>query len=325
MSAAEAGEPGPVEAAAAWVVRLQAGPLDADGRAALRAWLAAAPRNAAAMDAAMRAWSGLGQVAPALAPALAPAPAPAPRRSPAARVPGWMWAGAGLAAACAAALVWIAVPTDAHYSTGPDRGGLVRLNDGTAIRLARDTDLSVHQSLLARWASLDHGQAEFDVVHDPRRMFEVRTRAVVVRDIGTRFAVRDRGGAIRVRLFEGRVALADRRTGRRLADLSPGQEARIGGPAAPAAVTVAQAPAPTAGGPDRMLLRETSLTRALAELEWRTGADIELKDGALGRIRVSGVFRTDSAPSFLSALAEIEPIRWRAVNSETFVVERAGR
>ncbi len=92
-----------------------------------------------------------------------------------------------------------------------------------------------------------------------------------------------------------------------------------GSPAGPA-VTVETPVLPAEGGDGQVRLRDTPLKMALKAFEWREGVDIVLRDPALAGIRVSGVYQTDNAPSFLNALARIEPISWRATGSGKFEV-----
>jgi transmembrane sensor len=307
-----------LDEAAVWVVRAQAGELGAQEQDALRAWLRQSPEHAAAMDLATRAWTGLGHEA--VAPKAAPVRA-APQR---AGWSGWSLAGAAAAAvaACVVAAVWAVQPSTTAYHVGPGRRAVVQLSDGSRIELASDTDVKVRTSLFSRGATLQRGQADFDIVHDARRPFTVQTRQVVLRDLGTRFAVRDRGDAEHVRLVQGRVLLLDPTTGRALRQLLPGQEAEVGGGPAALHVAVGMPTLAPAGGRDRMLLRDTSLASAVETLEWRTGADIVLNDPALGSVRVSGVYETDDAPSFLNALAQIAPVRWRVAGPGKFEVSR---
>ena len=313
-----------LDEAAAWVVRLQTGNLAKKDEVALKAWLDRSPEHAAALDLAKRAWGGLGQAAAATAVTPAPVIPVRSRTVRPARRPdawtGWAWAGGAALAACAGAL-WFIQPVETIYRVAPDHRAAIQLSDGTQVHLAGDTELRVRMSPFSRSAVLVRGQGEFAVVHDARKPFSVRARDVEVRDIGTRFVVRDRGAAEYVRLIEGRVLLVAPATGHTLGELAPGQEAEVdGGPAAPV-VTIAQSIlAPTDGHDDHVRLRDTPLRTALKAFEWREGVDIVLRDPSLADIRVSGVYRTDDAVSFLNALARIEPIRWRATGPGRFEV-----
>ncbi len=316
--------------AARWVVRLQTGDLDKTQQGALKAWLDRSPEHAAALDLAKRAWGGLGQAAVKSAVRAAATPASdasravqsrpvRPIRRPVVRT-GWLWAGGAALAACAG-VIWFIQPVETVYRVAPDHRASVQLSDGTQIGLAGDTELHVRMSPFSRSAVLVRGQGDFAVVHDANKPFSVRARSIEVRDIGTRFVVRDRGDAEYVRLIEGRVALVAPATGHMLGELAPGQEARIdGGPARPVVTAATSVLPPTDGRGDHVRLHDTPLRTALKAFEWREGVDIVLRDPSLADIRVSGVYRTDDTVSFLNALARIEPIRWRAVSPGRFEV-----
>ena len=49
------------------------------------------------------------------------------------------------------------------------------------------------------------GSAQFEVVHDPRRLFRVETPGLAVEVLGTRFAVEEQGPRVRVTVQQGRV------------------------------------------------------------------------------------------------------------------------
>jgi transmembrane sensor len=84
------------------------------------------------------------------------------------------------------------MPSDSVRSFSTSRGqrAEIRLADGSRVSLAPQSRLVVLPSGdHARDVHLD-GEAYFDVVHDERRPFTVRVRNTIVRDVGTRFAVR---------------------------------------------------------------------------------------------------------------------------------------
>lgn len=76
-------------------------------------------------------------------------------------------------------------------STPRGRRADVRLPDGTLVALAPESRVTwqVAADTLPRDVMLE-GEAYFDVVHDVARPFRVHVRNTVIRDVGTRFAVR---------------------------------------------------------------------------------------------------------------------------------------
>ena len=119
-----------------------------------------------------------------------------------------VWGGSALAAAAAALLAVMpgAVPQDGHYSleTQPGMRRVVALADGTRIEMNGGTRLTLDRND-SRVAMLDRGEVMLDVVHHADRPFELRSGGVVLRDVGTRFNVARRSGALDVAVAEGSV------------------------------------------------------------------------------------------------------------------------
>jgi ferric-dicitrate binding protein FerR (iron transport regulator) len=126
--------------------------------------------------------------------------------------------------ACAAAAAWIGVvyersnphvataaPARRTYATLSGERAELRLADGTHVRLAPGSKLSIAPDYGTdrRDVYLD-GQAYFDVVHDARKPFTVFAGNASARDLGTTFAVRSypEDGAVQVVVRSGEVALS---------------------------------------------------------------------------------------------------------------------
>jgi transmembrane sensor len=102
-------------------------------------------------------------------------------------------------------------PARRMYATVAGERAELRLSDGTRVRLAPASRLSVSTDYGTdrRDVYLD-GEAYFDVVHDQRKPFTVFAGNASARDIGTAFAVRDypEDGAVQVVVRSGEVALS---------------------------------------------------------------------------------------------------------------------
>jgi hypothetical protein len=77
-------------------------------------------------------------------------------------------------------------------------GSLVELMPGSSLRLAAQS----HQQMLLE---LDSGEATFEVTRRPTRTFMVSAHGVIVRVVGTRFTVRERGAQVEVIVHHGIV------------------------------------------------------------------------------------------------------------------------
>lgn len=78
-----------------------------------------------------------------------------------------------------------------EYATTRGQRAEVRLVDGTRVVLAPASRIVLPASYDSRARELTlEGEAYFDVVHDERRPFTVRTASALIHDLGTRFGVR---------------------------------------------------------------------------------------------------------------------------------------
>jgi len=104
------------------------------------------------------------------------------------------------------------LPAGADIETGPDGRLAIRLGDALSLRLSggsRATLLDRHRVALARGAVyVDSGGEPEDSRRAGEPALEIRTPLGTVTDIGTRFEVRAGDGSLRVRVRDGRIALA---------------------------------------------------------------------------------------------------------------------
>ena len=112
---------------------------------------------------------------------------------------------------------------DGVDTTGGGLAGL-RLAGGASVRVDRDTRVRLVSDIML---VLDRGAIYVDSGGEPgARSLEVHTRWGVARDIGTRFEVRLRGSALRVRVRDGLVRLSQDRQSH---DANPGEELTLDG------------------------------------------------------------------------------------------------
>lgn len=182
-----------------WLIRLDEAPDDAALRAAAEAWRRAAPERALAWTRAEKAWAWLGDPAPD---PVASVRAPAGRR--------WL---AGAAAAIAAALLMLWLPTmltsfQADFATATAELRRVVLEDGSTVELGPQTALNVRFSESRRTVVLFAGEAFFDVTANQARPFEVKAGEMSVRVTGTAFDVRMLGDSLDVGVKRGSVEVS---------------------------------------------------------------------------------------------------------------------
>lgn len=198
------------------------------------------------------------------------------------------------------------------YSTGVGEQRLVRLEDGSRVRLDTQTRLKAHFSSGVRRVELDRGQAFFEVAHDAGRPFIVDAGQTDVRAIGTRFDVRRDDGRVRVTLVEGAVEVRAAEPSNDAAPdrswtLKPGEQLTTGSqPAVKTAVDVAAATSWTTG---RITFHAVPLTAAIAEVNRYSKQKIELDAADVGAIPVTGVFDSGDTDAFVAAVSDLHGLR----------------
>jgi len=239
------------------------------------AWLEADPAHASAYEAVLAAGDATDPVI-AQHPVAESAPAPA-------RLPIWRRQATGglLAAGIVAAIGFGYVnlrPQPMVIQTGPGEHRTVTLDTAT-IALNGDTRLVIDRRNL-HLATLDRGEALFDVKHDEAHPFAVKVGDDEVQDVGTRFDItRDTAGT-RVAVAEGMVVYNPKAEAVRL---GPGQtlDARHN----EAELRVATAPTSDIGSwrEDRLSYRQTPLSVVAADLSRGLGMPIAVQADAASR------------------------------------------
>lgn len=314
--------------AAAWVLRCDRS-LTSIEQDDFFQWLAADPRHGAQFARHRRHWKRVDALAqwrpefttypnPDL---LAPPVRPRLRRS----------LTLSLALGVAAALVVVFFAFDPEDSPRSPAAELVQmpsaaedrlmLEDGSVVELNRGAHVTVQFTSGERRVRLDRGEAHFAVTKDTSRPFIVTAHGIDVRAVGTAFNVRMDAAALEVLVTEGRVRVdgahpaASSRGSRkdRLAEapLVPLLQARQR-----AVVSLLDRPEPaqiatlTPGEIERVLAWQhrlldftaASLTEIVAEFNRRNVVQLVLVDSDLGRVRLSGSFRSDNIDGFVNLL-----------------------
>lgn len=283
------------EEAASWFARLRGEQLTDSERSAFARWRQADPRHQREYAILEELWT--------LSAGLGPRARPRPRRR---RLLG---AAAGVAGMllCAAWLGWATLA--GRIETAPGERLHLRLADGSELDLGPDTRLRVRQDGRQRQLELERGEILVAVAADPARPFEVLAGGGVVRDIGTRFAVRTDAGGTRVTVAEGRVEVELPALGLRSPVIGAGQQlefdARGLSPAHPVDATAA-----LAWSRGQLLFDAAPLAQVVQELNRYRRQPIGPLDPALAHIRISGVFLLDDEAGMLRALEQVAPVRF---------------
>lgn len=297
--------------AAAWLARLESTGRTPATEEGLQAWLVSDDEHRQSFERAMDAWAIIpGAAAFINADALhGGVPAPANDRSRFVRA--FALAASLLLVVLASGWWFIEQPT--AYSTITGEQKIATLEDGTRIALNAETQLSVRYDQQTRSVHLDKGEAMFEVMHNAKRPFKVEVGDKIVTALGTSFLVRKTGDTVVVTLISGKVRV-DTRGGSKVSTppiptvLTPG-ERLTALPNSPEIVTRTSSEAATAWRRGQVVFDDTSLSAAVAELNRYGGMQIDVADPRLGSLPVSGVFATNDAAEFASAIAALHHLR----------------
>ena len=316
------------DVAADWLARREAG-LSAEEQAEFSRWLLAHPSHARTVESLATTWRRLqkprltGQ-ADAVVQAIEARVGQRARRARR-RVLAGMLVGTLAAAAALAVVFFPAKPTPASpdsvvtsVSIRPERRTLA---DGSIVELNAGAEIAVSFSIERRQVRLVRGEAHFTVSTDATRPFIVTAGAVVVRAVGTEFAVQLAPDTVGVLVTEGRVAvqrvspapaaapgLVDQLpvcappppvtyldAGNRLA-VSATEVSSVA--LQPMSVTTAEVKAALAWRELRVEFTNTSLAEVVELFNRQNQVRLALGAADLGTIRISGVFWTDDPEGF---------------------------
>jgi transmembrane sensor len=308
------------DAAAEWLLRLNAAPDDPALRAALADWLARSDANRVAYDSVARMWEMSARL-PAGCAAPAPAsplrsPPPAGRRGRVATIVG------GALAAC---LVLAFMPTllthlRADYVTGAGEVRRIALEDGSIVHLDGGSAIAVRYRAGAREVALLSGQAFFEVVKMPGRPFVVGTDEVRTTVTGTAFGVRSAADEIAVALDHGAVTVALGDTPGHSASLVPGDRVAIDRATGRFTRTGVRRDEIAAWRDRRLIVHGAPIARVIDDLDRHFAGTIVLADRALGGRRVTGTFDLARPAEALQAIARTQGGRVFALTPWLLVV-----
>jgi transmembrane sensor len=213
---------------------------------------------------------------------------------------------------------WFSLGAAPHYATRVGEQRLIRLADGTKVRLDTDTQIAVRFAAGERHVRLARGQAFFDVAHDPARPFIVDAGAMRVRAVGTRFDVRRDGADAKVTLVEGVVQVRSEGAPASTWTLKPGEQVALGRASAPIRADVAAATSWTTG---RVIFQGLPLAQAIDEVNRYSPRKIRLEAGAVAAIPVTGSFEAGDTDGFVSAVSDLHGLIAKQAPDGTIVLD----
>lgn len=298
--------------AAAWLVRLDQGPMSQAERQDLRRWLDADPRHTQALRDAQALWQELEAPAHAAAARhaaeLVPLVAAGRRRRRTKRL-GWALT------ACAAALVLalVLVPRlpelgglgqdlRADIRTPHGRTRTVTLADGSTVTLGANSAIAIRLNDSQRHVTLLRGEAFFEVKGGLPQPFIVESGEAWARVVGTAFDMRRDGDSVQVAVAHGVVDVGGHpEAGSQRLTAGKGAEIVAG---RPGAAHDADLDAATAWKSGRLVFYRQDLAEVVARLEQQRPGRIMVTNSALAARKVSGAFPAADVDGTIAAIAD---------------------
>ena len=210
----------------------------------------------------------------------------------------------------------------AHANT---TGGVqvLRLPDSSRVWLAAGTAVRYNKNFARQRQIVIHGEAFFDVTHDPVHPFVVGGGELEIMVLGTRFNVRSYPGAGRttVSLLSGRVQVL--KSNKELAVLTPGTELVWDAAGQKAAMATADTTAVLAWRQGRLQFSGAPLGEVVAALERWYGKPIRLSTPGLAHCRY--YISLDSRQPLDSTLSLLQQVTGMQVHSTTDTILLTGQ
>ncbi len=232
----------------------------------------------------------------------------------------------GVAASVAAIAITLATtfwPDLETYTTGLGEQRSIVLEDGSIVELNTLTEIRIAYAPGERRVKLIEGEALFEVKKDAQRPFVVDAGLATVRVLGTRFNIYKSNAAIEVTVLSGHVTIErlgdlDDSTGdvalphdspAAKVELSVGEHARIV-PRQPqiARAAVTNMEQVTAWTERRLIFDAVPLADMVAQFNRYNASRLEVEEGDLARLELSGVFGSNDPDSFIVFLQRLRDI-----------------
>ena len=303
-------------AASDWFAKLSSETATDADWSAFHVWLEASPHHQAAFDAVERLWIELDSLDPDV------------KQPPEETVLPFIgrgfqrkfWRPAALAASLliAAGAGWLMLQAGRQevVETAAGQQASVAFQGGGKAELSPFSRLVLRRRGAGEEAQLVRGGARFSVVHDPSRLFVVKTGRFTITDVGTVFRVAAIGDGVKVIVEQGEVSVS--RPSQPPTSLIAGQTYVAEG-SAPAQI-LSEGPASPAQTQGSLVFDAQPLPIVAADVSRRFGRPISVDETAKS-LRFSGVLKLDSEDAVIHRLEVFLPISADA-RARTIVLHR---
>jgi transmembrane sensor len=222
--------------------------------------------------------------------------------------------------------------TTFHFSSRHGEQQTHRLPDNSVLHLNTDTSVSVRLSAAERLVTLESGEADFEVAHEPKRPFKVLAGYAQMLDVGTQFDVRLEPGVTVITVVDGRVAVGPRSpaTGANssanssasaraaFVELTANEQLHVAEwpPSAPVA---ADAHGTTSWMRRQITFEHEPLSSVAREFNRYAPKPIVITTPALGNQEISGVFTIDDTDEFIAFLRSLKGVHVEVTDSRILV------
>ncbi|UTA48794.1 FecR family protein [Simiduia sp. 21SJ11W-1] len=300
------------EEANRWVVRLRSDNADAIDKASFSRWLNRSDAHEQAFDAALADWQILGALEHTPA-----AKATLRHFEPTPSSWGWLWQWQSAALASFALVAVLSVgflqalnpPAETaagqHFATARGEQRLIRLEDGSEVKLNTNSSLHIEYTEAQRFLVLDKGEAFFKVTTNRARPFVVDVGDGTVTAVGTAFAINKTDTNIEVTVLEGIVSVKERETQPQIkpeSQVVKADERLTLDKQGLSDVRVTNAQQLLAWRDSLLVLENQPLPTALAELNRYLDTPVDTSHPSLAKLKVSGTFSLQTPESTLAAL-----------------------
>lgn len=249
---------------------------------------------------------------------------------------------AGLLVVSIAIVSWILIAGEVIgggriYRTAHGEQQVVRLHDGSLLRLNSASEVRVRFSKEERRVELRAGQALFEVAHEPARRFRVVVGGVNVIAVGTQFDVYRRPTETIVTVVEGQVAVfpvpsqdkeesKPAHAGAAISiPVAAGEQLRVKKAAKPKLISFDD----SGSGPSiteavawvrqQIIFEQKSLIEVVEEFNRYLEVTIHVEDPELQRLKVSGIFNAYDTNAFLLFLQRLEGLHVEKTRTGIYV------
>jgi transmembrane sensor len=238
-----------------------------------------------------------------------------------------------------------------EYKTEIGHQRMVELEDHSRVALDAATRLRVRYTKDARLIELLNGQAQFSVAKDPARPFKVEAGDHTVVALGTVFTVEYVDRQISVAMLEGKVAVLPQDDGSPkslsahdavmpgdgatqiteppgpvgIIELEAGEALRVHSSGRATLIPKADLEAATAWREGKVIFHEEPLGEAVRRLNRYSQLQIEIDDGELAAMQVSGVFEAGNSQAFVEAVQAYLPATVDYGDSNTVTLRAKSR